>query len=51
MLQQSFLSPQVKRNAIISNKQGVPELPLELSNDLKLKILEIRKNQENLKTC
>ena len=27
---QIFLSPQVKRSAIISNKQGVYELPNEL---------------------
>ena len=43
---QIFPSLQVKRNAIISNKQGVYELP---SNDLSLR--KIRKNQENLKTC
>ena len=34
---QSFLSPQVKRSAIISNKQGVYELPQELPNDLRLR--------------
>ena len=37
MFYQSFLSPQVKRSALISNKQGVYELPHELSNDLRLK--------------
>ena len=39
MLYQIFISPQVKRSAIISNKQGVYELPHELPNDLRLKIL------------
>ena len=34
---QIFLSPQVKRSAIISNKQEVYELPHELPNDLRLK--------------
>ena len=37
-----FLSPQVKRSAIISNKQGVCELPTDL---------RLKKNQGNLKTC
>ena len=37
MFDQIFLSPQVKQSA--SNKQGVYELPHELSNDLKLRIL------------
>ena len=36
---QIFLSPQVKRSAIISNKRGIYELPHELPNDLKLRIL------------
>ena len=45
---QIFLSPRVKRSAIISNKHGIHELPHELPNNLKLK--EIRKYQENLKT-
>ena len=39
MFYQIFLSPQVKRSAIISNK-GVYELPHELPNDLRLSILE-----------
>ena len=39
MLYQIFLSPQVKRSAIISNKQGVYELPHKLLNDLILRIL------------
>ena len=43
MFYQIFLW-QVKRGAIISNKQGVYELPHELPNNLK-------KNQENLETC
>ena len=36
---QIFRSPQVKRSTIISNKQGVYELPKELPNDLRLTIL------------
>ena len=34
MFYQIFLSPQVKRSAIISNKHGIYELPHELPNDL-----------------
>ena len=37
---QLFLSPQVKRCAIISYKQGINELPHKLPNDLRLKILD-----------
>ena len=37
---QIFLSPQVKQCAIISYKHGIYELPNELLNDLKLRILE-----------
>ena len=48
MFYQIFLSSQVKRNMIISNKHGTCDLPHELLNDLRLK--EIRKYQENLKT-
>ena len=39
MFYQIFLSPQVKRSAIISNKHGMYELPQDLPNDLRLKIL------------
>ena len=39
MFYQIFLSPQVKRSAIISNKHGMYELPHDLPNDLRLKIL------------
>ena len=41
-----FLSPQVKRNAIIINKYGIYKFPDKLPNDLRLKILGY---QENLK--
>ena len=41
MFYEIFLSPQVKRIVIISNKHGMYELPHELPNDLILKILEI----------
>ena len=40
MFYQIFLPPQVRRSAIISNKQGLYELPQELRNDLRLRILE-----------
>ena len=36
MFYQIFLSPQVKRCAIISYKNGIYELPHELPNDLRL---------------
>ena len=35
-----FLSPPVKRCAIITYKEGIYELPHELPNNLRLKILE-----------
>ena len=34
-----FLSPQVKRCTIITYKHGIYELPHELPNDLRLRIL------------
>ena len=37
---QTFLSPQVKRSVIISNKHGIYDFPDELPNDLRLRILE-----------
>ena len=36
MFYQTFLSPQVKRIVIISNKHGIYELPNELPNDLRM---------------
>ena len=36
MFYQIFLLPQVKQSTIISNKQGVYELPHELPNNLRL---------------
>ena len=39
MFYQIFISPQVKQSAIISNKQGVYELPNELPNDWRLRTL------------
>ena len=38
MFYQIFLSPQVKRCAIVSNKHGIYELPHDLQNDLRLSI-------------
>ena len=35
----NFLSPQVKRWAIITYEHGIYELPLELPNELSLRIL------------
>ena len=40
MFWQIFISPQVKRSAIISYKHGIYELPQELPNNLSLKKLE-----------
>ena len=51
MFYQIFLSPQLKRGAIVSNKHGVSQLPHELSNDLNHRSYKIRESQENLKTC
>ena len=39
MFYQTFLSPQLKRCAIITYKHGMYELPHQLLNDLKLRIL------------
>ena len=39
MFYQILLSPQVKRCAIIIYKHGIYELPHELPNDFRLKIL------------
>ena len=39
MFYQTFLSPQLKRCAIITYKHGMYELPHKLLNDLKLRIL------------
>ena len=39
LLYQIFFSQQVKRILIISNKHGIYELPDELPNDLRLRIL------------
>ena len=39
MFYQIFLSPQVKRWAIITYKHGIYELPRDLPNDLRLRIL------------
>ena len=46
MFDKIFVSPQVKRIVIISNKYDLYELP----NDLRLGRYEIRKYQEDLKT-
>ena len=39
MFYQIFLSPQVKRSAIINNKHSIYELPHELLNDIRLRVL------------
>ena len=39
MVEQFFLAPQVKQSVIISNKYGTYELPHDLPNDLRLRIL------------
>ena len=40
MFDKIFVSPQMKRIVIISNKDGIYELPHELLNDLRLTTLE-----------
>ena len=40
MFYQIFYSPQMKRSEIFSNKHGIYELPNEMPNDLRLRILE-----------
>ena len=40
MVEQIFLSPQVKQSVIISNKDGIYELTHGLPNDLRIWILE-----------
>ena len=35
-----YISTQVKRSVIISNKNGIYDLPHELPNDLRVRILE-----------
>ena len=44
MFDKIFLSPQVKRNVIVSNKHGIHELPQELPNNLRLKTAISQKN-------
>ena len=41
MVEQLFLSPQVKQSAIISNKYGIHELPHEMPNDLIRKLSKL----------
>ena len=48
MFDKIFVSTQVKRILIVSNKHGIYELPNELPNDLRVR--KIRKYQEDLKT-
>ena len=43
MSDKNFVSPQMKRIVIIGNKYGIYELPHELSNDLRLRTLDIKK--------
>ena len=46
MFYQIFLSLQVKRNAIVTNKQRAYELPHELPNYLRLRILGNKEKSE-----
>ena len=51
MFDQVFVSPQVKRIVIISNKYGIYELPHEFPNDVRLRTLgnkEISRISQNL---
>ena len=51
MFDKIFVSPQVKRIVIISNKHGIYELPHELPNDLRLTIAWCSVLLPNLKFC
>ena len=44
MFYQILLSPQVKRCVIVTYKYGICELPHELPNDLRLRIVSTSKN-------
>ena len=46
ILYQTFFSQQVKRSMISSNKHGIYELPHELPNDLRLRILGNKEKSE-----
>ena len=48
MFYQIFLSPQVKQWVITTYKHGIHELPHDLQNDLRLRILG---NQEISENC
>ena len=51
MFDKTFVSPQVKRSVIISNKHGIYELPQKLPNDFRLRTLgnkEIPRRSQNL---
>ena len=50
MFHQILLSLQVKRTVNINDKYDIYKLPHELKNDLRFRILKIRKYKENLKT-
>ena len=52
MFDKIFVSPQVKRIVVISNKHGIYELPHELPNDLRLRNLgnsEISRRSQNFR--
>ena len=48
MFDKVFLSPQVKRSMIVSNKHGLYGLPDELSNYLRLRILGNQETSEKI---
>ena len=50
MFHQILLSLQVKRTVNINDKYDIYKLPQELKNELRFRILKIRKYKENLKT-
>ena len=50
MFEKIFVSAQVKRIVIVSNKHGTYQSSHELPKELSLGPVEIRKHQENLKT-
>ena len=51
MFDKIFVSPQVKRIVIISNKHGIYDLPYELPNDLRLRKYQDLRTPSKLKFC
>ena len=51
MFYQIFSSPQVKRCAIITYKHGIYEMPDELPNDIRLRVVENEEKSGKYLNC